>query len=57
LVKKIRFGTMSLPNSHCPPQRILTVKNAQSNTLLCKGNMNFRLEPRNFSEGRKWEDG
>jgi hypothetical protein len=41
LVKKIRFGTMSLPNSVILRKSNLTNENAQSNTLVCKGNMNF----------------
>jgi len=42
LVKKIRFGTMSLPNSLVLRKEKLSVENAQSNTMLCKGNMNLQ---------------
>jgi hypothetical protein len=42
LVKKIRFGTMSLPNSIALRQRKFCLEKAQSNTLLCKGNMNLQ---------------
>src|SRR5579864_5437281 len=42
LVKKIRFGTMSLPNSIVLRKEKLSVENAQSNTMLCKGNMNLQ---------------
>src|SRR5271156_205578 len=41
LVKKIRFGTMSFPNSVILRPRNFEVENAQSNTMLCKGNMNL----------------
>src|SRR5580704_15810256 len=44
LVKKIRFGTMSLPNFYVPPAGKIEVENAQSNTLVCKGNVNLRVE-------------
>src|SRR5579871_6007147 len=44
LVKKIRFGTMSLPNSIF--LRKSDCENAQSNTLLCKEKMNLKAEPR-----------
>jgi hypothetical protein len=41
LVKKIRLGTMSLPNSVILRKRNSVVKKAQSNTMLCKENMNL----------------
>src|SRR3954470_10456404 len=45
LVKKIRFGTMSLPNSYI--LRKISLGNAQSNTMLCKEKMNCRAKYRN----------
>src|ERR1700735_1622446 len=42
LVKKIRFGTMSLPNSVILRKPKMSVENAQSNTGPCKGNVNLQ---------------
>src|SRR5271155_1441250 len=44
LVKKIRLGTMSLPNSVILRKGNFEMENAQSNTLVCKGNVNLRAE-------------
>src|SRR5882724_268111 len=41
LVKKIRLGTMSLPNSLALQQAKIDSENAQSNTMVCKGNVNL----------------
>src|SRR5207245_9890823 len=69
LVKKIRLGTMSLPNAVILRRRKIDVENAQSNTTVCKGSMNFAgrakknagsvLEafPRSFRQGFKGERG
>src|ERR1700722_4037181 len=46
LVKKIRFGTISLPKSVVLRKEICLNKNAQSNTMLCKGNMNLQARPK-----------
>src|SRR5579864_8175852 len=53
LVKKIRFGTMSLPNSIVLRKEKLSVENAQSNTMLCKGNMNLRAKGKKKC-GERW---
>src|ERR1700686_5252785 len=50
LVKKIRFGTMSLPNSVILQKEKLSVENAQFNTMLCKGSMNLH------ARGKKMRD-
>jgi hypothetical protein len=50
LVKKIRFGTISLPNSVILQEEKVSVKNAQSNTMLRKGNMNLRDETKKMRE-------
>src|ERR1035438_3976778 len=52
-VKKIRFGTMSLPNSVILQKIKLSVENAQSNTMFCKGNMNLRARGKKMRE-RVW---
>src|SRR5947207_142035 len=44
LVKKIRFGTMSLPNAVALRRRRFVLENAQSNTMVCKASVN--LHPR-----------
>jgi hypothetical protein len=41
---------MSLPNALVPPVENFGVGNAQSNTLLCKGNMNFTGEENKCGE-------
>src|SRR5258708_22061961 len=42
LVKNIRLGTMSLPNSVILRQKMkIEIANAQSNTMLCKQSMNL----------------
>src|SRR5438132_944818 len=51
LVKKIRFGTMSLPNSVILHKEKLSVENAQFNTMLCKRSMNLH------GKGKKMRDG
>src|SRR5947209_5504494 len=53
LVKKIRFGTMSLPNVAYPPHGKFDGENAQSNTMVCKGNMNLRGEGKKIA-GELW---
>src|SRR5271170_1396136 len=41
LVKNIRLGTMSLPNAVASWREKNEMENAQFNTMLCKGKMNF----------------
>src|SRR5579863_416341 len=41
LVKKMRLGTMSLPNAFVLRQRNFEMGNAQSNITVCKHRMNF----------------
>src|SRR5580698_6088119 len=61
LVKNIRLGTMSLPNAVYLPLEN-EIENAQFNTMLCKGKMNFRGGAVNgtvssISQGkRKWRE-
>src|SRR5580700_3467312 len=43
LVKNIRLGTMSLPNARYLLHEKSEMENAQFNTMLCKGMMNFTL--------------
>ena len=50
LVKKIRLGTMSLPNAVSSDTKKFEIENAQSNTMLCKGNMNFAWGRKNGRE-------
>src|SRR5271165_11143 len=52
LVKKILFGTMSLPNSVILRQANIHIKKAQSNTTLCKGNVNLKASPQKIA-GRR----
>src|SRR5580704_3644665 len=52
LVKKIRLGTMSLPNAVILQVGKIETKNAQSNTTPCKGNMNFEVQPKKVWEAR-----
>src|SRR4051812_20064346 len=51
LVKKIRLGTMSLPNSFALQNAKIDGENAQSNTMVCKGNMNLRVEGKKIAGG------
>src|SRR5215467_6980444 len=52
LVKKIRLGTMSLPNSVILRQEKFLVENAQSNTRLCKQNMNLQFRNKKIGKAR-----
>src|ERR1022692_909717 len=47
LVKNIRLGTMSLPNAVYLRHQKNEMENAQFNTTLCKGKMNFMQKRKN----------
>src|SRR5579863_4547241 len=49
LVKNIRLGTMSLPNSVASGKKIYDIGNAQFNTMVCKQTVNLSREQ------KKWE--
>jgi hypothetical protein len=49
-VKNIRLGTMSLPNSVASGTRKIVDRDAQSNTMLCKGKMNLLLPEKKWRE-------
>src|SRR5271163_339659 len=49
LVKNIRLGTMSLPNAVSSGWKN-EIENAQFNTMLCKGKMNFTLRKKKMAE-------
>src|ERR1019366_639740 len=53
LVKKIRLGTMSLPNAVASGTKINEMENAQFNTMVCKGNMNFTRGEKKMA-GNRW---
>jgi len=52
LVKNIRLGTMSLPNAVYLRREKVEMENAQFNTMLCKGKMNFARGRKNGGEPR-----
>src|SRR5207245_10892112 len=56
LVKKIRFGTMSLPNAVALRQIKFVLENAQSNTMVCKARMNLRPRREKYRLEKKRED-
>src|SRR5580658_3488735 len=48
LVKKIRLGTISLPNATLQKPKF-EMENAQSNTLVCKQRMNFTVRREKYA--------